>query len=48
MLLIALRTVDAPKVARVDGLDREEYRLAPGTLALEEIADSSGYAIKMS
>jgi hypothetical protein len=28
MLLIALQTVDAPEIARIDGFDREEDRLA--------------------
>src|SRR6266542_3100443 len=47
MLLIALRTVDAPKIARIDGLDREEDRLAPHAIALQEIADPGGDSIQV-
>ena len=39
MLLIALGAVDAAKIAGVDGLDREEDRLPPNAVALQEIAD---------
>jgi hypothetical protein len=47
MLLIALRAIDAAKVARVDGLDREEDRLPPHALALEEIADPRGDPVEV-
>src|SRR5262249_20304346 len=47
MLLIALGAVDAAKVARVDGFDREEDRLAPDTFPLEQIADPRGDPVQM-
>jgi len=48
MRLIALRAVDAPKVARIDGLDGEEDGLAQDTLALEEITDPRGNPAQVS
>ena len=47
MLLIALRAVDAPEIARIDGFDREEDRLAPHAVALQEIADTGGDSIQV-
>jgi hypothetical protein len=48
MLLVALRAVDAPEVARVDGLDGEEHGLAPDALALEQVAEPGRDSIEVS
>src|SRR5262245_65979459 len=47
VLLIALRAVDTAEIARVDGLDREEDRLAPDSVPLEEIADTGGDSVEV-
>ena len=47
VLLIALWTVDAAKVAGVDGFDGEEDRLPPDAVALEKIADPRGDPIQV-
>jgi len=47
MLLIALRAVDAPEIARINGFDREEDRLAPHPVALQEIAEAGGDSIQV-
>jgi hypothetical protein len=48
VLLIALRAVDTTEVARVDGLDGEEDRLAPHSIPVQQIADAGGDSIQMS
>src|SRR5215468_3201912 len=48
MLLIALRAVDAAEIARVDGLDGEEDRLAPHSVPMQEIAKAGRDSIQMS
>jgi hypothetical protein len=48
ILLIALGTVDATKVTRVDRFDREEDGLAPDALTLEEVTDSGRQPIQVS
>src|SRR5215472_14619575 len=48
VLLIALRIIDAAEVARVDGIDREEDRLAPHPIPLEKIADPRGESVELS
>src|SRR5262249_3440359 len=47
MLLIALRAIDAPEVARVDGLDGEEDRLAPDPVPLKQVAVGGGDSIEV-
>ena len=45
--LIALRAVNAPKVARVGGLDGEEDWWAPDSVPLPQIADAGGGSVEV-
>jgi len=47
MRLIALRAVNAPKVARVGGLDGEEDWWAPDSVPLPQIADAGGGSVEV-
>jgi hypothetical protein len=48
ILLVALRAIDAPEVARIDGFDRKENGLAPDAIALEQVAEPGGDSIEVS